>query len=186
MGATDDSPDLVRRCLDGEDAAQRELMRRYAGLCHAIASRILTGPDSSYVEDAVQEAFYAIFARLGQWQGQNLAAWIGTIAARRAIDLRRRLRRTQAERSGLDAAEVAAPHGEDQADLRDAVEKARARMTLRQQQILDALLTGKAKERIAAEIGISPRMVYYELDAIRRLLNNSLDRIADEDESERL
>lgn len=186
MGVDDDSLDLVRRCLDGQEEAQRELVRRYTGLCFTIASRILGGNDQSYVEDAVQEAFYAILAKLGQWQGQNLPAWIGTIAARQAIDLRRRLLRTRVERTGLDAAEAAAPHPAGQADLaelRDAVERARARMTLRQQRILDALLEGKPKDQIAREVALSPRMVYYELDAIRRLLRNSLERIADQDES---
>ncbi|HUT37145.1 MAG TPA: sigma-70 family RNA polymerase sigma factor [Planctomycetota bacterium] len=189
MGADDDSLDLVRRCLDGQEEAQRELVRRYTGLCLTIASRILGGKDRSHFEDAVQEAFYAIFARLGQWQGQNLPAWIGTITARQAIDLRRRLRRTRAERTGLDAADAAAPHSDGQADLaelRDAVEKARARMTLRQQRILDALLEGKPKGQIAREVALSPRMVYYELDAIRRLVRNSLGSIAEEDESGRL
>jgi RNA polymerase sigma factor (sigma-70 family) len=190
VASDDDSLDLARRCLDGHEDAQRELVRRYAGLCAHIASRILGDADRSYVEDAVQEAFYAIFARLGQWQGQNLAAWIGTIAARRAIDLRRRLRRSRAETTALDGAEPAATsrrHGEiDMADLRDALERARARMTLRQQHILDALLEGKPREQIARELGLSPRMVYYELAAIRGLLRESLERFADEGETGRL
>jgi RNA polymerase sigma factor (sigma-70 family) len=186
VGVDDDSLGLVRRCLDGQEEAQRELVRRYTGLCFTIASRILSGPDRSSVEDAVQEAFHAIFARLGQWQGQNLAAWIGTIAARQAIDLRRRLQRTHAERTGLDAADTAAPPSASQAglaELREAVEKARSKMTLRQQRILDALLEGKPRDQVAREVGLSPRMVYYELDAIRRLLKDS---IADSNESGRL
>ncbi|MBM4039295.1 MAG: sigma-70 family RNA polymerase sigma factor [Planctomycetes bacterium] len=174
MGADDDSLDLVRRCLDGQEAAQRELVRRYTGLCLAIASRILGGADRASVEDAVQDAFYAIFARLGQWQGRNLAAWVGTIAARQAIGVRRRLQRTRAERSGLDATDVAARQADNLADLRDAVDRARARMTPRQQRILDALLEGKPKEQIAREVALSPRMVYYELDAIRRLLKDMI------------
>lgn len=190
VGVNDDSLELVRRCLGGHEDAQRELMRRYAGLCFRIASRILGGPGRSYVEDAVQEAFYAIFARLDQWQGQNLPAWIGTIAARRALDMRRRLRRSSAERTGLQDADLPAqPRGASQtdlADLRDAVEKAREKMTARQQRILDALLEGKPKEQIARELAVSPRMVYYELDAIRRLLKNSLASIADQDETGRL
>jgi RNA polymerase sigma factor (sigma-70 family) len=189
--ANDEAVDLVRRCLEGEEGAQRELVRRYAGLCYRIASRILGGSERSYAEDAVQEAFYAIFAKLDQWQGHNLAAWIGTIAARRAADLRRRLRRTRAERTGLDAAEVAAaPHRPQQqadlADLRDAVEHARKKMTDRQQRILDALLKGQSRGQIAQELGVSARTVYYELEAIRRHLNDSLGSIADQDAAERL
>ena len=190
MDPNDDSLDLVRRCLDGSEAAQRELVRRYAGLCVRVASRILGGADRSYVEDAVQEAFYAVFAKLNQWRGENLAAWIGTIAARRAMDLRRRLRRSSAEKTGMEGDDPpAAPRSitpMDLTDLRDAIEKARSRMTERQQRILDALLEGKTKEQIARELAVSPRMIYYELDAIRRLLKNSLGSIADPDDGERL
>jgi len=189
-GVNDDSLELVRRCLGGHEEAQRELMRRYAGLCFRIASRILGGPDRSYVEDAVQEAFFAVFARLDQWQGQNLPAWIGTIAARRALDIRRRLRRASAEKTGLEVTELAAePRGTSHttlAELRDAVERAREKMSARQQSILDGLLEGKPKDEIARELAMSPRMVYYELDAIRRLLKNTLGHIADEDETRRL
>jgi len=190
VAADDASLDLVRRCLDGQEDAQRELVRRYAGLCSHIASRILGDADRSYVEDAVQEAFYAIFARLGQWQGQNLAAWIGTIAARRAIDLRRRLQRARAETTHPDGAQLPAkarhPGEIDVADLREALGRARTRMSLRQQHILDALLEGEPREQIACELGLSPRMVYYELSAIRGLLRKSLERFADDGDAGRL
>lgn len=165
-------------------------MRRYAGLCWRVASRILGGQESSYIEDAVQETFYAVFAKLAQWQGGNLAAWVGTIAARRALDLRRRLRRTRAEKTGLDVTDFPAPTQDasttDLATLRQAIERARGGMTTRQQQVLDGLLGGRTRDELAAQLGVSPRTVYYELGEIRRRLRNSLDTIADQDGSSRL
>jgi len=186
----DDSPDLVQRCLAGDEAAQRELVSRYAGLCLRIASRILSGSDRSCVEDAVQEAFYAIFAKLGQWQGQNLPAWIGAVAARRAMDVRRRLRRTRAEKTGLDdtvfASLPAASRPADLADLREAMYKARGALTARQRRVLDALLKGMTRDQIARELGVSPRTVYYDLGEIRRHVADFLGPVADSDDSERL
>ena len=152
----DDAARLVQRCLAGDEEAERELIDSYAGLCYSIASRVLDAPDRSYVEDAVQEALYAVFAKLSQWRGRNLAAWIGTIAARRAIDLRRRLRRARIATSHLEASELA------------------------------ALVNGGSRAEIAEELGVSARTVYYELAEIRRQFRDLLGALADPGGGERL
>jgi len=176
--ANDPAGRLVRACLDGDEEGQRELVRRYAGLCCTIASRILGRDGQAYVEDAVQEALYAVFAKLAQWRGENLSAWIGTIAARRAIDMRRKLQRRRAETAGLDADQFAGPVQHDEraesADLREAIDAARSRLTDRQQLLLDALLAGRSRSQMAEALGISVRTVHYELNELRRLLADSL------------
>ena len=186
----DDAARLVQRCLAGDEEAERELIDSYAGLCYSIASRVLDAPDRSYVEDAVQEALYAVFAKLSQWRGRNLAAWIGTIAARRAIDLRRRLRRARIATSHLEASELAArpaSHGTSgQSELRDAIAAARERLTDRQRRVLDALVNGGSRAEIAEELGVSARTVYYELAEIRRQFRDLLGALADPGGGERL
>ena len=178
----DESARLVRGCLDGCQRSQRELIDRYSGLCESIAFRVLGPENCSYVEDAVQEAFFAVFAKLDQWRGRNLAAWIGTIAARRAIDVRRRLQARQLERTGLEEAQIAATRrGEEDAspDLAEALAMARSRLTRRQQQVFDGLLQEKSRAQIASELRISQRTVYYEIREIRVRLRDSFGFVAD-------
>lgn len=174
---------LVRGCLAGDEACQQELIDRYAGLCYSIASRILGPQGRSYVEDAVQESFYAVFARLAQWRGANLSAWIGTIAARRAIDVRRAVRRRGVEKTGLEAGLLADSPDPDaqrrQLDFRQALAAARGGLTRRQQELLDELLAGRSRAQMAQKLGISVRTVHYELSEVRRRLRDSLETLAD-------
>ena len=124
-----------------------------------------------------------LFAKLDQWRGHNLAAWIGTIAARRAVDLRRRLQPRDVETTGLEEAQIAATQQweEDQPpDLTEALAAARNRLSGRQQQVLEGLLEEKSRAQLAAELQISERTIYYEIREIRRLLADSLGFVADE------
>lgn len=180
---SDDRDRLVRGCLEGDEASQRELVARYAGLCRGVASRILGRDGRAYVEDAVQEALYAVFAKLAQWRGTNLSAWIGTVAARRAIDMRRRLHRRHAEQGGLDVEQVPAAAPRDgerrEAELREAIDAVRGDLTDRQQRLLDGLLASRPRGQMADELGISVRTVHYELSEIRRRLEDVLESLAD-------
>ena len=180
---SDEVVSLVQACLRGCEQSQRELIDRYVGLCESIAFRILGPENQADVEDAVQEAFFAVFAKLDQWRGQNLDAGIGVTAARRAIDVRRRLRATAREITGLDETQIDASGGtqpptDESPDLAEALDIARKGLTGRQQQILDGLLQEKSRAEIAAAIRISERTLYYELGKIRGRLRNSLRFIA--------
>ena len=182
-GPNDDCGRLVEQCLDGDEDAQHELIERYAGLCTSIVSRVLGDVGQSYVEDGVQETFYAVFARLSQWRGENLSAWIGTIAARRASDIRRRLGRTHIEKTGLDAAVRSVPSTElgntELAALVEAIDKARNRSTERQQRVLDLLLAGESRREISRQLCISLRTLHYDLRTIRRNIEKGLGIVAD-------
>lgn len=88
----DDDLSLVRRCLEGEQAAWRALVRRYQRLVHAVARR--AGLDDASVADV----FQAVFERLHQHlprlrQPERLQAWVVTTAKRESLALLRRSRR---------------------------------------------------------------------------------------------
>lgn len=82
---------LVDRCLEGQEAAARDLFRRHRARVHASLYRILgTNRD---MEDLLQEVFVQVFASLRSWRAEaSLATWIDRIAVRvawRSIGKRR-------------------------------------------------------------------------------------------------
>ena len=174
---------LVRGCLAGDEDCQRELIDRYAGLCCGVASRVLGRDGRSYVEDAVQETFYAVFAKLAQWRGGSLSAWIGTIAARRAIDMRRALQRRRVETTGLEPDRLAGTERQDgpaaPSELAQVIDAVRGELTARRQRLLDDLLAGRSRDQMAERLGVSVRTVQYELTEIRRCLKETLESVAD-------
>ncbi|MEM9491548.1 MAG: RNA polymerase sigma factor [Myxococcota bacterium] len=74
---------LVDRCLDGEQAAARELFRRQRGRVQASLYRILGS--NRDMDDLLQETFIQVFRSLGSFRGESrLATWIDRIAVRAA------------------------------------------------------------------------------------------------------
>jgi len=82
----------LKRCAEGEPAACRELVDRYARMVGTIILRALGRSDG--VEDLVQETFLKVFRALPEYAGRSkLSTWMCTIAHRVAMDeLRRRQR----------------------------------------------------------------------------------------------
>lgn len=76
---------LVDRCLGkalgGQEAAARDLFRRYRGRVHGALYRILGS--NADMEDLLQETFIQVFASLRSWRAEaSLATWIDRIAVR--------------------------------------------------------------------------------------------------------
>lgn len=72
---------LVDRCMDGEQAAARELFRAHQGRVHATLFRVLGA--NRDMDDLMQETFIQVFRSLRSFRGEaRLATWIDRIAAR--------------------------------------------------------------------------------------------------------
>lgn len=104
---------LVERCLDratgAQEAAARDLFRRYRTRVHAALYRILGG--NAEMEDLLQETFIQVFASLSSWRAEaSLATWIDRIAVRVAY-------RAIARRRGQTALTVDAPTAEGVLEL---------------------------------------------------------------------
>jgi RNA polymerase sigma factor (sigma-70 family) len=83
-------PQLVQRCLSGDETAWRQLVRRYGPLIHAVASRSCTAHDR---DDVFQATFLALHRSLPALRdAQSLAKWIITTATREAWRTNRRAR----------------------------------------------------------------------------------------------
>ena len=77
--------DLLRRCQKGDHAALGELICRFEARLFRLAYRVLR--NAAQAEDAVADAFVAIWARASKWHGDAAAGtWIHRVAYRVILD----------------------------------------------------------------------------------------------------
>lgn len=83
-------PELVRACLDGEEAAWKELVARYSRLVYSIPLRY--GLSSIDADDVFQNVFLIVHRRLHTLKHKDLlASWLITITHREANRLGQKL-----------------------------------------------------------------------------------------------
>jgi RNA polymerase sigma-70 factor (ECF subfamily) len=120
---------VVALAARSDDVAFAELYDRYGRVAYGLALRILR--DETLAEDAVQEAFLAIWRGAARFipERGKASTWILTLVHRRAVDLVRRENRRRAE--PLEDREPASPQSsaEDVAWLR--LERERVQAALR-------------------------------------------------------
>lgn len=97
---------LVVAARAGDAAAREALFRRHLGLVLGLSERILAGRDDA--DDVAQDVFVEAFRGLDRLENpQAFAAWVGSIAVRRASKCLRRERLLT--RLGLRASAVVEP-----------------------------------------------------------------------------
>lgn len=132
------------------------------------------------VEDTCQEVFLVVHAKLGEFRGGSIRAWLFAIAARVASDYRKRafVRR---EMTGEEPPEVAAPEGQTA-----AIERAEA------VGLLEAILAGLDADKravfmlfeleqmpmqeVAAAVGCPLQTAYTRLHAAREQVKSAVER----------
>ena len=88
---------LVALAARGQEAALAELYDRFGGVAYGLAFRVLR--DEALAQDAVQEAFLALWRTAGSYVAERARAstWLLTLVHRRAVDTVRREQRRRAE-----------------------------------------------------------------------------------------
>lgn len=88
---------LVALAARSDDAALAELYDRFGRIAYGLALRIVR--DASLAEDAVQDAFLAVWRSAPRFAAERAKAstWILTLVHRRAVDVVRREERRRAE-----------------------------------------------------------------------------------------
>jgi RNA polymerase sigma-70 factor (ECF subfamily) len=95
--------DVVRRARGGEEAAYRELLRRYQGPVFSLIYRMVR--DRALAEDLAQETFVKALNALDTYRSEfKFSSWLFKIANNVAID---HLRRRQLETLSLDGGPAA-------------------------------------------------------------------------------
>jgi RNA polymerase sigma-70 factor (ECF subfamily) len=184
--STQDDPELLRACSDGDEQALGSLYDRYGKLAYGVALRVLR--DHALAEDAVQDAFLTVWRQAATYDGARgkASTWILTLVHRRAVDLVRRQHRFNALPVELEAAAPPAPNGSMDEDVtlraaRREVQEALRTLSSGEREVLElAYWGGLTQSQIALALGIPSGTVksrtFNALARLRDALRETTDR----------
>ena len=156
-----DDHDLLAACAEGDEQALGSLYDRFGKVAYGLALRVLR--DAALAEDAVQEAFLAVWRQAASFDRSRGTAstWILTLVHRRAVDLVRSQARFNALPDQLEAMgppAVVAESADDDVALREArgeVRAALATLSRAEREVLGlAYWGGLTQSEIATALGI--------------------------------
>jgi len=148
---------LVALVARGEESALAELYDRLGGIAYSLALRVLR--DRALAEDAVQEAFLAVWRSAARFVPERARAqsWILTLVHRRAVDLVRREAVRRTER--LDDTDRPGGEPADQPTWlryeRERVQKALRTLPDQQRELIElAYYGGFTQSQLADRVGV--------------------------------
>ena len=169
--------DLLEAIASGDDEALGALYDRYGRLAYGMALRVLR--DHALAEDAVQEAFLAVWRAAEGYRRERAkpSTWVLTLVHRRAVDLVRREDRRRADAIRDEPEEVATAVHEE-ADLRDrraAVQAALRQLPDDQREALELAYYGgytqsELAERLGVPLGTIKSRMFAGLARLRELV----------------
>lgn len=175
---------LVALVARGDEPALAELYDRVGRVAYGLAFRVLR--DERLAEDAVQEAFLAVWRTAARFTAQRAKAstWILTIVHRRAVDLVRREEHRRAEpldgesedAATTDSAEAAAWLGFE----RDRVQTALKQLPDAQREAIELAYYGgfsqsELAERLGQPLGTIKSRMFAGLARLRELLDEGAE-----------
>ena len=172
---------LVALIARSDESALAELYDRIGGVAYGLAFRVLR--DESLAEDAVQEAFLALWrsgAATFVPERSKASTWLLTLVHRRAVDLVRREERRRAEPLE-SAAEPVVDSAETSAWLRLERERVQAALRLlpdHQREAIELAYYGgfsqsELAERLGQPLGTIKSRMFSGLSRLRELLDES-------------
>jgi RNA polymerase sigma factor (sigma-70 family) len=172
---------LVAVVARGDESALAELYDRVGRVAYGLAFRVLR--DDRLAEDAVQEAFLAVWRSAGAFRPERAKAstWILTLVHRRAVDLVRREERRRAD--PLDDATAEAATSESAEDAawvgfeRDRVQAALRQLPDTQREAIELAYYGgfsqsELAERLGLPLGTIKSRMFTGLARLRELLDD--------------
>jgi len=171
---------VVALTARSDEVALAELYDRYARVAYGLALRVVR--DEALAEDAVQEAFLAIWRGAARFLPERgkASTWILTLVHRRAVDLVRREQRRRTE----PLPEVEAAHEGGSADEamwlrleRERVQAALARLPDQQREAIELAYYGgftqsELAERLGEPLGTIKSRMFTGLARLRELLES--------------
>jgi RNA polymerase sigma-70 factor (ECF subfamily) len=169
---------VVALIARSDEAALAELYDRYGQPAYGLALRVLR--DEALAEDAVQEAFLAIWRGAQKYLPERAKAstWIMTLVHRRAVDLVRREERRRAEPLPEVEPDAGGPSAADTAWLRLERERVRAALDQLPDQQREAIelayyggfTQSELAERLGEPLGTIKSRMFAGLARLRELL----------------
>jgi RNA polymerase sigma-70 factor (ECF subfamily) len=170
---------LVALTARGEEGALAELYDRLGGTAFGLARRILR--DQALAEDAVQEAFLAVWRGAARFvpERSRASTWVLMLVHRRAVDLVRHSQRRRVE-FFESAPEEADPQASDlplQRLERERVRGALAKLPEREREALELAYYGgftqsELAERLGEPLGTIKSRMFTGLRRLRELLGD--------------
>ena len=147
--------ELVVRCIRGDQHAWGQLVTQYERLIYSIAMAICRDPEVA--SDILQQVCLELYQRLDEVRNvESLAAWVSTVARRKAYTYLRSARQT--EPFADDGADCAvSPDLITNVERQHTLERALATLPPRSRRLIELLYFSteeKTYEQIAAELGI--------------------------------
>jgi RNA polymerase sigma-70 factor (ECF subfamily) len=172
---------LLARVARGDEAALGELYDRFGRVAYGLAVRVLR--DERLAEDAVQEAFLAVWRQAASFRPDRAKArtWVLTFVHRRAVDLVRREERRRAELLEPEAEPSGGSALED-AELRlrrGAVQRALAELPGEQREPIQlayyaGLTQSELADRLGLPLGTVKSRMFTGLKRLRELLGEEV------------
>jgi RNA polymerase sigma-70 factor (ECF subfamily) len=174
---------VVALIARSDEVALAELYDRYGRPAYGLALRVLR--DDALAEDAVQEAFLAIWRGAAKYLPERAKAstWIMTLVHRRAVDLVRREERRRAEPLPEVEQDAGGPSAADSAWLRlerERVQAALSQLPDQQREALELAYYGgftqsELAERLDEPLGTIKSRMFTGLARLRELLAQPVD-----------
>jgi RNA polymerase sigma-70 factor (ECF subfamily) len=172
---------LLASVASGDRDALGRLYDRFGGIAYGLALRVLR--DERLAEDAVQEAFVAVWRQAASFRPERARAqtWVLTLVHRRAVDLVRYEQRRRAD--PLEhAAEPATGSAEEDAEVRDrreAVQRALAQLPEEQRRPIELAYYGgftqsELAERLGEPLGTIKSRMFAGLKRLREVLGEEV------------
>ena len=153
--------DLVRRVIQGDEEAFRDLFRRYGPMAKSLAARVVR--QTFMAEEIVQEAFLALWRSPDAYREERgtVRSWLLSTVHHRAVDLVRREEAHRRRGQGGEPESLQADVGEQVVEDTDLAEsRARVRAALEeipteQRKVLELMyFEGKTQSVIAEELDL--------------------------------
>jgi RNA polymerase sigma factor (sigma-70 family) len=166
--------DLIQRCIEGNQEAWKQLIRRYERLIYSIALRICR--DSEAAADVLQQVCLELYQRLDEVRNaESLASWIATVTRRKSCDY---WRRHQPAEPLLDDSSADPDDMFVSIERQHTLERAMASLPERNRRLMQMLyMSGRhySYQEIARELGISVASIgptrIRSLKKLRKLLS---------------
>src|SRR6185312_1760777 len=171
---------LIRRAIDGDERALRQLWSQYSPHIDAVVRR-LVGGDADLAADIAQDVWIQIFRALGSYRGDaQFGTWAHRIAVNRTLNALRKARRLGRLEVEIEEDSSAVEMDSDRAFLAASIEEAAARLPAGARTVFVLHdVEGYTHDDIARELGIttgaSKSQLFKARARLRRLLAHLID-----------
>jgi RNA polymerase sigma-70 factor (ECF subfamily) len=171
---------IIRRAIDGDEAALRALWTRHAPHIDMVVRR-LVGFDQDLAEDIAQEVWIQIFRALPGYRGDSqFSTWAHRIAVNRTLNALRRTKRLAAIETTVEEDSASVEMDTERSFVAASIEAATAKLSPGARAVFVLHdVEGYTHEEIAEELGItsggSKSQLFKARAKLRKLLAHLMD-----------